>query len=135
MPKLTCWYIRAALIYLTLGFTYGALILFHKGLPFAPGHMEPARRPHRLHALRLDAAAHPGYGLLDPAALRQSSSARQREAGLGSPLLDQRRHPRPNPDPISTQFPVADPNRAQPASRRRGQLLGARLATRERVQR
>lgn len=36
MPKLTCWYIRASLIYLTLGFTYGALILFHKGFPLHP---------------------------------------------------------------------------------------------------
>ena len=36
MPRLTCWYIRAALIYLALGFTFGALILFHKGFPLHP---------------------------------------------------------------------------------------------------
>lgn len=36
MPRLTVWFIRAALIYLALGFTYGALILFHKGIPLHP---------------------------------------------------------------------------------------------------
>lgn len=37
MPRLTVWYIHAALIYLTLGVTYGALILFHKGIPYYAG--------------------------------------------------------------------------------------------------
>ncbi|GIK41754.1 MAG: hypothetical protein BroJett011_55870 [Chloroflexota bacterium] len=36
MPRLSCWFIRAALIYLALGVTFGALLLFHKGIPFAP---------------------------------------------------------------------------------------------------
>ncbi|MBE7551273.1 MAG: hypothetical protein HS126_09400 [Anaerolineales bacterium] len=36
MPRLSCWFIRAALIYLTVGITFGALLLFHKGIPFAP---------------------------------------------------------------------------------------------------
>ena len=36
MPKLSRFFIRAALIYLVLGFTFGALILANKGIPFAP---------------------------------------------------------------------------------------------------
>ncbi len=36
MPKLTRFFIRAALIYLLLGFTTGALLLANEGIPFAP---------------------------------------------------------------------------------------------------
>lgn len=36
MPRLTNWFIRAALIYLALGFTLGALLLANKGLPLHP---------------------------------------------------------------------------------------------------
>ncbi len=36
MPTLSSWSIRAALIYLALGFTLGALILAHKGVPLFP---------------------------------------------------------------------------------------------------
>ena len=36
MPRLSCWFIRAALIYLAVGFTLGALLLAHKGLGFSP---------------------------------------------------------------------------------------------------
>lgn len=36
MPRLSCWFIRAALIYLAVGFTFGALLLFNKGVPLAP---------------------------------------------------------------------------------------------------
>jgi hypothetical protein len=36
MPRLSCWFIRAALIYLAVGVTFGALLLFHKGIPFEP---------------------------------------------------------------------------------------------------
>jgi hypothetical protein len=36
MPRLSCWFIRAALLYLTVGITFGSLILFHKGIPFYP---------------------------------------------------------------------------------------------------
>lgn len=36
MPRLSCWFIRAALIYLALGFTFGALLLWHKGIPLHP---------------------------------------------------------------------------------------------------
>lgn len=36
MPHLSIWLIRAALIHLLLGFTIGALLLAHKGIPFAP---------------------------------------------------------------------------------------------------
>lgn len=36
MPRLSIWLIRAALIHLLLGFTIGALLLAHKGVPFAP---------------------------------------------------------------------------------------------------
>jgi cbb3-type cytochrome oxidase subunit 1 len=36
MPKLSVWSIRAALIYLALGFTFGALLLYNKGEPINP---------------------------------------------------------------------------------------------------
>lgn len=36
MPLLSVWAIRASLIYLLLGFTFGQLMLVHKGLPFNP---------------------------------------------------------------------------------------------------
>ena len=36
MPRLSCWFIRAALLYLAVGITIGSLILFHKGIPFYP---------------------------------------------------------------------------------------------------
>lgn len=37
MPRLSVWMIRTALLHLGLGFTLGAVILYHKGLPFWPG--------------------------------------------------------------------------------------------------
>ncbi len=33
MPRLSVWFIRAALVYLALGVTFGGLILAHKGIP------------------------------------------------------------------------------------------------------
>jgi len=36
MPRLSCWYIRGSLLYLALGFTFGGLLLFHKGVPLHP---------------------------------------------------------------------------------------------------
>jgi hypothetical protein len=36
MPRLSQWYIRASFIYLLLGFTFGALLLAHKGQPLHP---------------------------------------------------------------------------------------------------
>lgn len=36
MPRLSQWIIRAAFVYLLLGFTVGALLLTHKGLPLHP---------------------------------------------------------------------------------------------------
>ena len=36
MPRLSCWFIRASLLYLAVGFTLGALLLAHKGLPLHP---------------------------------------------------------------------------------------------------
>ncbi len=36
MPSLTRWYIRAAFVYLLLGFTIGALLLAHKGILLYP---------------------------------------------------------------------------------------------------
>ncbi len=36
MPRLSCWFIRAALVCLALGFTFGALMLFNKGVPLGP---------------------------------------------------------------------------------------------------
>ncbi len=36
MPKLSVWYVRASLFYLGLASTFGALLLSHKGIPWAP---------------------------------------------------------------------------------------------------
>lgn len=36
MPQLSIWFIRASLAYLTLGFTFGGLMLFNKGVPLHP---------------------------------------------------------------------------------------------------
>jgi hypothetical protein len=36
MPRLSQWAIRAAFIYLLLGFSVGALLLVHKGIPIHP---------------------------------------------------------------------------------------------------
>lgn len=36
MPRLSQWMIRTAFIYLLLGFTFGALLLTHKGIPLHP---------------------------------------------------------------------------------------------------
>jgi hypothetical protein len=35
MPRLSVWFIRTALLYLGVGFTLGALILFQKGVPYS----------------------------------------------------------------------------------------------------
>lgn len=47
MPRLSVWIIRAALLHLGVGFTFGALMLSNKGIPFewriwrlVPTHME-----------------------------------------------------------------------------------------------
>lgn len=36
MPRLTAWFLRASLIYLLLGFTFGGLLLSHKGAAWLP---------------------------------------------------------------------------------------------------
>uniref|UniRef100_A0A7C1JFA7 Uncharacterized protein n=1 Tax=Caldilinea aerophila TaxID=133453 RepID=A0A7C1JFA7_9CHLR len=36
MPRLSIWFVRVALLYLALGFTFGALMLANKGVPFTP---------------------------------------------------------------------------------------------------
>lgn len=36
MPRLSYLFIRASLVYLVLGFTFGSLILANKSIPFAP---------------------------------------------------------------------------------------------------
>lgn len=36
MPRLSVVFIRTALLYLAAGFTFGALLLFHKGVPLSP---------------------------------------------------------------------------------------------------
>ena len=36
MPRLSLWFVRASLIYLLLGFTFGALMLAQKGIPYYP---------------------------------------------------------------------------------------------------
>jgi len=40
MPRLTRLFVRAALLYLGLGFSFGALILAEKGVPYAPWLMQ-----------------------------------------------------------------------------------------------
>jgi len=35
MPRLSCWFVRAALVYLAVGFTLGAFMLANKGLGLA----------------------------------------------------------------------------------------------------
>jgi hypothetical protein len=47
MPRLSAWSVRLAMLYLLLGFTFGALMLANKGIPFAawlwrllPAHMD-----------------------------------------------------------------------------------------------
>jgi hypothetical protein len=34
--RLSCWFVRSALIHLSVGITLGSLLLFHKGLPWNP---------------------------------------------------------------------------------------------------
>jgi heme/copper-type cytochrome/quinol oxidase subunit 1 len=36
VPRLTIWMLRSALVYLAAGFTFGGLLLFHKGVPLHP---------------------------------------------------------------------------------------------------
>jgi cbb3-type cytochrome oxidase subunit 1 len=36
MPRLSAWAIRASLIYMILGFTFGGLMLWNKGIPLDP---------------------------------------------------------------------------------------------------
>jgi hypothetical protein len=36
MPRLSVWFVRASLIYLLLGFTFGSLILAQKGISYYP---------------------------------------------------------------------------------------------------
>ena len=36
MPRLSVWFVRASLIYLLLGFTFGGLLLANKGLMISP---------------------------------------------------------------------------------------------------
>jgi hypothetical protein len=36
MPRLSVWFVRASLIYLLLGFTFGAFILAEKGISYYP---------------------------------------------------------------------------------------------------
>ncbi len=36
MPRLSIWFVRSALIHLALGFTFGGLMLWNKGLPIHP---------------------------------------------------------------------------------------------------
>lgn len=47
MPRLSCWFIRMALIHLLVGFTFGMLLLSNKGIPLhaqiwrlLPAHIE-----------------------------------------------------------------------------------------------
>jgi hypothetical protein len=36
VPRLSRWFVRAALVYLATGLTFGALLLIHKGIPLHP---------------------------------------------------------------------------------------------------
>lgn len=44
MPRASRWFIQASLVYLALGFTLGAALLFNKGIPLSPalGRLLPA---------------------------------------------------------------------------------------------
>ena len=35
MPKLSVWLVRASLVYMGIGFFFGALLLYHKGIPIS----------------------------------------------------------------------------------------------------
>lgn len=45
MPRLSVWMLRAALLQLGVGFTFGALLLYNKGVPFE-GRVWLLRAPH-----------------------------------------------------------------------------------------
>lgn len=47
MPRPSVWLLRAALVHLALGFTVGAVLLAHKGIPFAPDATLLLRPAHR----------------------------------------------------------------------------------------
>src|SRR5436309_14719549 len=36
MPRVSRWLVQASLVYLALGFTLGAVLLFNKGIPLTP---------------------------------------------------------------------------------------------------
>jgi hypothetical protein len=36
MPRLSVWFVRASIVYLVLGFIFGALMLAEKGIPYMP---------------------------------------------------------------------------------------------------
>lgn len=44
MPRVSVWFVRAALVHLALGFTAGAVLLAGKGVPLVPG-IAPRLRP------------------------------------------------------------------------------------------
>jgi heme/copper-type cytochrome/quinol oxidase subunit 1 len=36
VPKLSVWFVRASLVYMGIGFFFGAMLLHHKGIPIYP---------------------------------------------------------------------------------------------------
>ena len=40
MPRVSVWFIRTALAYLALGFTLGAIMLAHRGMPLLPPRLQ-----------------------------------------------------------------------------------------------
>ncbi len=81
MPRLSAWFVRAALIYLAAGLTLGMLLLANKGVLFYPPTVAAAGHAHRVSAGRLDGTVGAGRRLLDSAAL--ADAARRRAARLG----------------------------------------------------
>ena len=76
MPRLTVWMVRTSLLQLGIGFTFGMLMLFNKGVPFDPLDLAVAARPHRAGAAWLDDAVGDGRRLLGAAALLDRAALR-----------------------------------------------------------
>ena len=93
MPRLSVYFVRASLIYLVLGFTFGGLLLANKGVMISPFHLGASPCSHRIHLHRLDDTTGDRHRLLDFAAFFKKSSARRRTLELGHIDPAQRGHP------------------------------------------
>ena len=68
MPRLRSWFIRASLVYLACGFTFGALMLANEGLAFDPhlGSLLPVYMEFLLVGWMLQLALGVAYWILPP---------------------------------------------------------------------